>query len=81
MRVLLMAWLVCVGCVAGGAQTHRWPDHRKQGDVRFTELEQRTRDLEAKLDALTKQLAATQAQLAQLAQLAATPQPPTETSR
>ena len=80
MRVLLMAWLVSAGCVAGGSQTHRWPDHRKQGDARFTELEQRTRDLEAKIDALTKQLAATQAQLAKLSQ-PAPPQTPTETAR
>jgi outer membrane murein-binding lipoprotein Lpp len=77
MRVFLMA-VVVSGCVAGGSQARRWPDHRKQGDARFTELEQRTHDLEAKLDALTKQLAATQAQLATLA---AAPQPPAETSR
>ena len=79
MRVLLMAWLVSVGCASGGSQRHRWPDHRKQGDARFTELEQRTHDLEGKIDALTKQLAATQAQLAKLE--AASPQTPTETSR
>lgn len=78
MRVFLMVWLVSTGCVAGGSQTHRWPDHRKQGDARFGELEQRTHDLEARVDALTKQLAAAQAQLATLA---AAPQPPTETSR
>lgn len=79
MRVLLIAWFVCGACVASGSQTHRWPDHRKQGDARFTQLEERTRDLEAKIDALTKQLAATQAQLATLTQGA--PQPPTEMSR
>jgi len=77
MRVFLMVWLVSVGCAAGGSQKHRWPDHRKQGDERFTELEQRTHDLEAKIDALTKQLAATQAQLAKLA--VAPHQTPTET--
>jgi uncharacterized coiled-coil protein SlyX len=51
----------------------------ERGDARFTELEPRTHDLEGKIDALTKQLAATQAQLAKLA--AAPAQTPAETSR
>lgn len=74
MRAFLMAWVLMAGCVAGGAQTKRWPEHRKQGDARLAQLEQQQRDLETKLDELTKQLAATQAQLAKL-------QPPTESSR
>jgi outer membrane murein-binding lipoprotein Lpp len=75
MRVFLMAWVLMTGCVAGGAQPRRWPEHRKQGDARLAQLEQQQRDLEAKVDALTKQLAATQAQLA------AATQPPAESSR
>jgi len=73
MRVFLMVWMLMAGCAASDAKLRRWPEHRKQGDARLAQLEQGQRDLEAKIDALTKQLAATQAQLAA--------QRPTETSR
>ncbi len=73
-----MVVLFVVGCVSGPPPSStRWPGHRKQGDQRFTELERRATELEAKISALTKDLADARAQIATLVLAGApTPAPP-----